>query len=473
MKRTLFTLMGLLVILALVIGACAKETEAPTEEPMVEPTEEPMVEPTEEPAVEPTEEPEITGLYNGMTAEELQAAGWVVIAPGDPIRIGQSTGLTGPLPEPGLDIAQAAQVAIADLNEMGGYQGHEFELVTEDGACDGDAGTVVGNKFAADPSIVAVQGGMCTGETLALKPILQEARIPFVSASSTNPAVTSETCDVCNRVALSDKLQADVDADYIFNVLDVTTVAINTDLDGLEKVSADRKLHVGKSVTFGEDSRGFSEVAEYAAGLAKDDIVGCLKGHDIAFIVAGMGGGTGTGIAPLIGDMARKQGLVAFGIVVMPFTTEGPRRARANDGVAQLRLVTGLRPHRYSMSPPELAAYGPVSEVLQPGLVRLGVSVRDEAQAPVKQRFECQTGERIHRNVRPLDKTPAELLAYMLDRLLDGDIPLIRQVRFYRHVTAIAVSDLVDILPYIFEEVLGSKPFDDRFSRFEAVHAEQ
>jgi branched-chain amino acid transport system substrate-binding protein len=229
MKRTLYALMGLLVILALVLGACAKETEAPTEEPMVEPTEKPMVEPTEEPVVEPTEEPAVTGLYNGMTVEELQAAGWVVIAPGDPIRIGQSTGLTGPLPEPGLDIAQAAQVAIADLNEMGGYQGHDFELVTEDGACDGDAGTIVGNKFAADPSIVAVQGGMCTGETLALIPILSEARIPFISASSTNPAVTSAECDVCNRVALSDKLQADVDADYIFNVLGVTTLAIMHD----------------------------------------------------------------------------------------------------------------------------------------------------------------------------------------------------------------------------------------------------
>jgi len=229
MKKAFLGLTSLLIISALVLGACAKETEAPTEEPMVEPTEKPMVEPTEEPMVEPTEEPMVTGLYNGMTAEELVAAGWVVIAPGEPIRIGQSTGLTGPLPEPGLDIAQAGAVAIDDLNAMGGYEGHDFELVTEDGACDGDAGTVVGNKFAADPTIVAVQGGMCTGETLGLKPILVEARIPFVSASSTNPAVTSETCDVCNRVALSDKLQADVDADYIFNVLGVTTVALMHD----------------------------------------------------------------------------------------------------------------------------------------------------------------------------------------------------------------------------------------------------
>ena len=157
------------------------------------------------------------------------AAGYVVIAPGETIRIGQSTGLTGPIPDPGLDIAQAAELAVDDLNAAGGFEGHDFELVTEDGACDGDAATIVGNKFAADPSIVAIQGGMCTGETLALVPILSAARIPFVSASSTNPAVTSEECDVCNRVALSDKLQADVDADYIYNVLGVRTIALMHD----------------------------------------------------------------------------------------------------------------------------------------------------------------------------------------------------------------------------------------------------
>jgi branched-chain amino acid transport system substrate-binding protein len=168
-------------------------------------------------------------IAKGMTADELEAAGYVVIGPCDNIRIGQSTGLTGPLPDPGLDIQQAAELAIADLNAAGGFEGHDWELVTEDGACDGDAGTVVGNKFAADPSIVAVQGGMCTGETLALVPIFTEARIPFVSASSTNPAVTSDKCDICNRVALSDKQQADVDAEYIVNVLGITNAAIMHD----------------------------------------------------------------------------------------------------------------------------------------------------------------------------------------------------------------------------------------------------
>lgn len=222
MKR-LTTLFTLLILASLILTACAKAT--PTEEAAA-PTEVPEVlEPTEA----PPEPPEEAGLYMGMTAEELAAAGYVVIAPGETIRIGQSTGLTGPIPDPGLDIAQAAEIAIDDLNAAGGFEGHNWELVTEDGACDGDAATVVGNKFAADPSIVAVQGGMCTGETLALVPILSEARIPFVSASATNPAITSEDCDVCNRVSLSDKLQADVDAAYMVDVLGVSTVALMHD----------------------------------------------------------------------------------------------------------------------------------------------------------------------------------------------------------------------------------------------------
>ncbi len=183
MKR--YTPFIVLLIASLLLAGCAKTT--PTAEPVAgEPVEEPVA------VEEPAEEPASDVIAMGMTADELAASGYVVIAPGDPIRIGQSTGLTGPIPDPGLDIKQAAELSIDDLNAAGGFEGHDWELVTEDGACDGDAGTVVGNKFAADPSIVAVQGGMCTGETLALIPIFTEARIPYVSASSTNPAVTSE-----------------------------------------------------------------------------------------------------------------------------------------------------------------------------------------------------------------------------------------------------------------------------------------
>lgn len=167
--------------------------------------------------------------FNDMTIDELQAAGYVVVGPDEPIRLGASAALTGPIPEFGLDISQAYQVGIADLNEAGGLMGHEFELDVQDGACDGDAATVVANGFAADPSIVAVAGGTCTGETFGLQPPLKEAMIPHVTSSATNPKVTSEDCAVCNRVALNDDLQASVIAPYMFNELGITTLAVMHD----------------------------------------------------------------------------------------------------------------------------------------------------------------------------------------------------------------------------------------------------
>jgi len=162
-------------------------------------------------------------------AADQPAANQVVIAPGQPIRIGGSFALTGPIPDPGKDIRQAAEIAIDELNAAGGVEGFLFELVAEDGACSGDQGTVVGNKFAADPTIVAVSGGTCSGETFGLKPILLKARIPFVSPSATNPDVISADCDVCNRVALSDALQGEVDADFVFNTLGLKKVAVMHD----------------------------------------------------------------------------------------------------------------------------------------------------------------------------------------------------------------------------------------------------
>jgi branched-chain amino acid transport system substrate-binding protein len=153
----------------------------------------------------------------------------VVVAPGEPIQLGASAALTGPIPEFGLDISQSYQLAVSDVNAAGGIMGHDLAIDVQDGACDGDAATVVANGFAADPSIVAVAGGTCTGETFGLQPILQEAMIPHVTSSATNPKVTSEDCSVCNRVALNDDLQASVVAPYMFNELGITSLAVMHD----------------------------------------------------------------------------------------------------------------------------------------------------------------------------------------------------------------------------------------------------
>lgn len=228
------------MIVALVLAACpapAQPAAAPAEQPAAAA---PAAEATKAPAAE-------------APAPAADMTGKVVIAPGQTIRIGGSFALTGPIPDPGKDIRQAAEIAVDDLNEMGGVEGFLFELVAEDGACSGDQGTVVGNKFAADPTIVAVTGGTCSGETFGLTPALAEARIPFVSPSATNPAVVSAECDVCNRVALSDALQGVVDADYVFNELGLKKVAAmhdNSDYGkGLAEIFQNRILELGGEVT--------------------------------------------------------------------------------------------------------------------------------------------------------------------------------------------------------------------------------
>lgn len=188
-------------------------------------------------------------------AAEMPAdmSGSVVIESGAMIRIGGSFALTGPIPDPGKDNRYGAEIAIDDLNAAGGIEGFMFELVAEDGACDGTQGTNVANKFAADETIVAVTGGTCSGETFGLIPILQVARIPFVSPSATNPDVVSSDCDVCNRVALSDALQGATDADFIFGDLGLTKVAVvhdNSDYGkGLAEIFQNRFLERGGEVS--------------------------------------------------------------------------------------------------------------------------------------------------------------------------------------------------------------------------------
>ncbi|MCK5038965.1 MAG: hypothetical protein KAS16_07675, partial [Thermoplasmata archaeon] len=120
----------------------------------------------------------------------------------------------------------------------------------------------------------------------------------------------------------------------------VCTIAINTDQDALNNINVDKKIHIGRSVTFGEDSRGFTEVAEYAAQLSVDEIKTAMKNIDIAFIIAGLGGGTGSGIAHFIGGVAQRNGIVDFGIVIMPFSIEAGRREIAEESLFKLQQVT-------------------------------------------------------------------------------------------------------------------------------------
>jgi len=245
LNRTPFGAFAALSACALVLAACAAPTQpaAPAQ-------------PTQPPApAQPTEPP----APPAQPTEPAADSGVVVVPVGSKIRIGGSFALTGPIPDPGKDIRQGAEIAIDDANAAGGVNGFLLELVAEDGACSGDQGTVVGNKFAADPTIVAVTGGTCSGETFGLKPILQRARIPFVSPSATNPAVTSEDCDVCNRVALSDALQGQVDAEFAYNELGFRKVAVMHDSSdygkGVAEIFRDAFVKLGGEVVAFEGAK--------------------------------------------------------------------------------------------------------------------------------------------------------------------------------------------------------------------------
>jgi cell division protein FtsZ len=118
----------------------------------------------------------------------------------------------------------------------------------------------------------------------------------------------------------------------------VEFVAVNTDAQALLMSDADVKLDVGRELTRGLGAGAQPEVGRQAAEDHKDEIEEVLKGADMVFVTAGEGGGTGTGGAPVIANIARKLGALTIGVVTRPFSFEGRKRAKqADDGIESLR----------------------------------------------------------------------------------------------------------------------------------------
>jgi cell division protein FtsZ len=115
-------------------------------------------------------------------------------------------------------------------------------------------------------------------------------------------------------------------------------LAMNTDAQALAGSAAGRKLQIGEVLTRGLGAGGNPEVGEHAARESEKQIQAELEGADMVFITAGMGGGTGTGAAPLVADMARRMGILTVGVVTKPFMFEGPKRRRlAEEGAQRLK----------------------------------------------------------------------------------------------------------------------------------------
>ncbi len=116
--------------------------------------------------------------------------------------------------------------------------------------------------------------------------------------------------------------------------------ALNTDIQSLRICQCPNKIQIGKELTNGLGAGSNPEIGEQAALAAKDEIAEILKGADMVFITAGFGGGTGTGAAPVVVEIAKEMGILTVAVLTRPFQFEGPQRIRrAEEGIEKLRGI--------------------------------------------------------------------------------------------------------------------------------------
>jgi len=120
-------------------------------------------------------------------------------------------------------------------------------------------------------------------------------------------------------------------------VKNVEFIAINTDEHVLRLSKASQKIQIGEKLTRGKGAGSMPAIGQSAAEESKDEIAALLKDTDMVFVTAGMGGGTGTGAAPVVAKIAKDMGILTVGVVTKPFAFEGKRRmTQAEQGIAEL-----------------------------------------------------------------------------------------------------------------------------------------
>ncbi|GAB6273165.1 MAG: cell division protein FtsZ [Peptococcaceae bacterium] len=118
----------------------------------------------------------------------------------------------------------------------------------------------------------------------------------------------------------------------------VEFIAVNTDAQALQLTQTLNKVQIGAKLTKGLGAGGNPEIGQKAAEESKEDLNQALKGSDMVFVTAGMGGGTGTGAAPVIAEVAKELGVLTVGVVTKPFTFEGHKRMnQAETGIQNLK----------------------------------------------------------------------------------------------------------------------------------------
>ncbi len=118
------------------------------------------------------------------------------------------------------------------------------------------------------------------------------------------------------------------------------TIAINTDKVALHAAKADKKIYICKGVLHGEGAQGNATLGKNCASIHIEEIREAVAGYDKVFVVTGLGGGTGTGAAPVVIDAAQSQNIMTFAIAIKPFSFEGEARNEvANKGYNEIRQI--------------------------------------------------------------------------------------------------------------------------------------
>jgi cell division protein FtsZ len=123
---------------------------------------------------------------------------------------------------------------------------------------------------------------------------------------------------------------------YHMGIQGAETIAINTDKQHLDMIQAGKRVLIGKSLTKGLGAGGYPDIGKRAAEMARPTLESLMESADLVFVTAGMGGGTGTGSAPVIAQIAKDQGAIVVGMVSYPFQVEKARLLRAEEGLEGL-----------------------------------------------------------------------------------------------------------------------------------------
>ena len=211
-----FKLLSVILVVAFLFTACAPAAPA-AEAPAAE------APAAEAPAVEA---PAAEAPAAEAPAVDVCAAdeyGCAKIEPGQTIKIGMGSPMTGGDASFGIDAEQSGKLAVADAAAVNGFQ---FELLAEDDQGSAEGGAAVANKFVADPTLVGVAGHLFSGASAAAMPIYEAAGIPMLSPSATNPALTTKGSKVFNRIPFTDATQGAAAAAFIYNELGFRKIAV-------------------------------------------------------------------------------------------------------------------------------------------------------------------------------------------------------------------------------------------------------